>query len=229
MAGNNLLVAAAITPQVIVSQQLGTTEAAVYTVPASTSVKVTHGVIANVSAALTTTLTLGATSAAGGTLAAATYFWVVTAVSPAGESLVSNEVTATTSGTTSSQPLSWTAVAGATSYNVWRGTATGAENLKYSTTATTFTDTGASGTAAALPTVSTFGQAITVSLGIAKAGQTFNDKSHRVLSGYSLAVNTSLPLTGYVTGAMLGPGDMLGGFASIAGSVDFVVSGTVHS
>jgi len=47
MAGNNVIVAASISPQVIVSQQLGTSDAAVYTVAASTSVKVSQATLCN--------------------------------------------------------------------------------------------------------------------------------------------------------------------------------------
>ena len=48
MAGNNIVVAASIAPQVLVSKALTTTETALYTVPASTSAKVAHGTLCNV-------------------------------------------------------------------------------------------------------------------------------------------------------------------------------------
>jgi hypothetical protein len=88
-------------------------------------------------------------SSSGGAISAGTYYWVVTATLPNGETVASNEVSATLTGSTSSVLLSWTAPsgAGATGYNVYRGTATGAEDLLcaviVSGTQTTFRDVGA--------------------------------------------------------------------------------------
>lgn len=54
MAGNDVLHASSISPQVLLSQQLGTTEVALYTVPASTSVKIAQGSLCNITAAAVT-------------------------------------------------------------------------------------------------------------------------------------------------------------------------------
>jgi hypothetical protein len=54
MAGQNVIVAASISPQVLVSQQLGTSDAAIYTVPASTSVKVAQASLCNTTASAVT-------------------------------------------------------------------------------------------------------------------------------------------------------------------------------
>jgi hypothetical protein len=71
MAGQNILGAASISPQIIVSQQLGTSDAAVYTVPASTSVKVAQATLCNTTAsAVTVYLSLVQT---GGTLGDGTH------------------------------------------------------------------------------------------------------------------------------------------------------------
>ena len=101
-------------------------------------------------------LTLGTTGASGGVATAGTYFWKVTAVGPTGETLGSNEVTATlvANGT---QALSWTAVANATGYNVYRATTAGGETGASSLVAklgnlTAYTDLGAATTAGAVPT-----------------------------------------------------------------------------
>lgn len=230
MAGTNIIAAASISPQVLVSQQLGTAEAAVYTVPASSSTKVAHGVLCNVTGTMPApALTLGATSTTGGTLAAGTYFWKVSALNSAGETLGSNEVTATTTGTTSSQPLSWTAVPGAVSYNVYRGTTAGGENVKYNTTTTTFTDTGAAGATQSPVTIQTTGTAVTVTLSILKSGEALGTNTHQVINKYSLAVNDTLPLQNYVGGAFLGPGDFIAGSAQYAGAVTMILTGTVHA
>lgn len=230
MAGQNVIAASSISPQVLISQQLGTTEAAVYTVAASTSVKVAHGVLCNVTGTMPApALTLGTTSATGGTLAAGTYYWKVSALNTAGETLASNEVTATTTGTTSSQPLSWVAVPGAVSYNVYRGTTAGGENVKYNTTSTSFTDTGAAGTSQSPATTQTTSASAAVYLSILKSGGTVGDNTHRIINSYTLTANDSLSLKDYVAGAMLGPGDYVAAFAQYAGAVTMILTGTVHA
>jgi hypothetical protein len=99
-----------------------------------------------------------ATAATGGTLAAGAKFYVVTATNALGETIKSNEKTITTTGTTSTVTLTWGAVAGATGYKIYRGTATGVENVYYSVGAvTTFTDTGAASTAGTPPGANTTG------------------------------------------------------------------------
>lgn len=81
----------------------------------------------------------------GGTIAAGTYYYVVTAVVPGGETIASNEVTAILSGATSKVTLNWTAVAGATAYKIYRGVTVAGEVLLASPagTATSYIDTGA--------------------------------------------------------------------------------------
>jgi hypothetical protein len=91
-------------------------------------------------------------STTGGTFAAGTYFWVVTTTDAlGGESLRSNEVTAVTTGTTGSAALAWTQDTVGNGYKVYRGTATGVENVLVATivgnATITYTDTGAAGTA----------------------------------------------------------------------------------
>lgn len=231
MAGQNVIAAASISPQVLVSQQLGTTDAAVYTVPGSTSVKVAQGSLCNVSGLiLAPTLVLGTTSTTGGTFAAGTYYWKITAKSASGETVGSNEVTATTTGSTSSQPLSWAAAPGAVSYCVYRGTSAGNENvLITTTTSTSYTDTGTAGTTAAPPAVSTYATPVTVYLSLVQTGGTIGDGTHRVIHAYTLAGNDTLPLKDLIGGAMLGPGDKIAGYAGTATAVDIVVTGTVHA
>jgi hypothetical protein len=107
----------------------------------------------------TPVLTLGTTSSSGGTLAAGTYFWKITAINASGETVGSNEVTATTTGATSSQPLSWVAITGSTGFKVYRGTVAGAENVLVTTLGlvTSYTDTGSAGTAGTVPSVGSTG------------------------------------------------------------------------
>lgn len=98
-------------------------------------------------------------STSGGTFAAATYFWVVTATNANGETTKSNEVTAVLTGSTSSAVLTWPAVDGATGYKVYRGTSTTNENKLITTIGSgstlTYTDTGTAGTTATVPTTNT--------------------------------------------------------------------------
>lgn len=87
-------------------------------------------------------------STSGGTLAAATYYYVISAVNATGESAKSSEANVTTTGSTGSVGLTWPAVLNATSYKVYRGTSTGTEGVYYSVTAPadgvtpSFTDIG---------------------------------------------------------------------------------------
>ena len=87
------------------------------------------------------------TSTTGGTLAAATYYYKVTTLDAiGGETVASPEASITTTGATSTVTLTWTAIQGASSYRIYRGTAAGAENVYYTNTAASFTDTGAANT-----------------------------------------------------------------------------------
>jgi len=76
---------------------------------------------------------VSATAGSGGSLAAGTYFYVVTAVSASGESVASDEVSATL-GSTGTITVSWSAVTGATGYRVYRGASAGAETDYYTVT-----------------------------------------------------------------------------------------------
>lgn len=84
----------------------------------------------------------------GGTFAAGTYFWEVTATTALGETTVSNEATATIA-LNGSCTLTWNKPnAVVTGYKVYRGTGAGAENVLVTTLvgqATTFTDTNVGG------------------------------------------------------------------------------------
>jgi hypothetical protein len=86
----------------------------------------------------------------GGAFAAGTYFWEVTALTAIGETTVSNEASAVIA-LNGSANLTWNAPNGpVTGYRVYRGTASGAENVLVTTivgNTTNFTDTnvGAAG------------------------------------------------------------------------------------
>jgi len=90
-------------------------------------------------------------SGSGGTLAAGSYFFEVTALNGTGETIASPEATTTTSGTTSSVALAWTAITGATSYRVYWSTTTGTEGHYFTTATNSYTMTATGGTAVAPP------------------------------------------------------------------------------
>lgn len=99
-------------------------------------------------------LTSAVGSGTGGTIPAGTYFYVVTATGPLGESLKSNEMSVILTGTTSSVTLGWTGSPLATGFKVWRGTATGVYSAGYVVDlASPFVDTNQARTGGALPTV----------------------------------------------------------------------------
>ncbi len=96
-------------------------------------------------------------SSTGGTLGAATYYYKVVALVGGGQGVASAEAaTSALTGSTNSVTVTWSAVTGATGYQIYRGTATGAENLYYTVGAvTSFVDTGASGSVAGTPPTAT--------------------------------------------------------------------------
>jgi hypothetical protein len=92
-------------------------------------------------------------STTGGTLAAGTYWYRVSATVSGVEGLACAEQSGTVaSGTTGSVSLTVTAVSGATAYNFY-GRTQGAELLIASQAGTTFVDTGSVTPAGALPTL----------------------------------------------------------------------------
>lgn len=94
-----------------------------------------------------------ATATTGGTLAAATYGYRVSAVYPWGESAASAEVTVTTTGTTSENTISWALPSQATAAKVY-GRTSGGELLIATVAAGTssYLDTGSVTPSGALPT-----------------------------------------------------------------------------
>lgn len=94
-------------------------------------------------------------STTGGALAANTYFYKVTALNANGETIGSPEATVTTTGSTSSVSVAWTAVSGASSYKIYRGTVTNTENLFFTSGTNSFLDIGGTSTAGTVPVTNT--------------------------------------------------------------------------
>lgn len=95
------------------------------------------------------------TATSGGALSdSTTYYYVVTAVDYNGVESVASSETSKATGNSGSNvntiTATWTAVAGAQKYRVYRGTSAGAENVVYEVTgATSYVDTGAASQASA--------------------------------------------------------------------------------
>lgn len=100
------------------------------------------------------------TATTGGSLAASTYYYKVTALNAAGETVGSNQVSQITTGATSTVGLSWAAIAGATGYKVYRSTTTNGQSTSPALVATlgavtAYTDTGTAVSAGAVPATNT--------------------------------------------------------------------------
>lgn len=121
-------------------------DANTFTVPVS---------VASLSPLTTPTAPTGVGSGTGGTVAAATYYAKIVAVDGNGATTLAGAEVAvgvTTTGATSSIAWSWTAVPGAVSYQIWVGTATGAETSFFTSTTNSYTQTTSAGTAGTIPT-----------------------------------------------------------------------------
>ena len=155
-----------------------------------------------------------ATATTGGTLAAATYFYRVSALNANGETLASTETSQVTSGTTSTVTVNWGAVTGATGYKVY-GRTTGAELLIATVGAvTTYIDTGAVSPAGALPAANTTADTPTWTIPI-KAGTGY---SAGFVFGKSFAAGIAYAITKLVADSdttALAAGD-------VTGSIDWI-------
>lgn len=162
-------------------------------------------------------LTSAVGSITGGTLAARTYYYVVTALGTTGETLASNEKSATVaSGVTGSVALAWTAVAGATGYRVYRGVTAGSEFVYYAPgNVTTYTDTNATSTGGSPPAANSFvgitsAPAILVrSIGLASKPFYYLGRVHFLAAYQSALQSTYFLVSGAAVVAKLAPG--LGG------------------
>lgn len=98
-------------------------------------------------------------SAAGGTLATATYRYVVTAFDAAGETTKSAEVSAAVVGPTGSVALDWTDVPNAVGYRIYRGVAAGGPYARVAEVegGSAYTDRGAAAAGPAPPVANTTG------------------------------------------------------------------------
>lgn len=99
-------------------------------------------------------LTNGGASA-GGTRAAGTFYWKITAINAQGETTGSNEISQALT-TNQKMTLNWSAITGATGYKIYRGTSSGNQDTLVATVGlvTTYNDLGTEVTSLATPPAS---------------------------------------------------------------------------
>jgi hypothetical protein len=95
------------------------------------------------------------TPTTGGVLAPTDYFYVVTATGGSGETQASPEATITLLAGDNAVGMTWPAVSGTAGYKIYRGTASGHENVYYTSATNSFTDLGGASTAGSPPAVNT--------------------------------------------------------------------------
>ena len=102
---------------------------------------------------------VSAVAAAGGSFAANTYYWKVTARNTNGETTGQTATVSLVVTLNQKVTLTWTAVSGATSYRVYRATASNMSGAAYFDVAgggtTSYVDTGTAGTSQAVPASNT--------------------------------------------------------------------------
>lgn len=167
-------------------------------------------------------------SVSGGSLASNIYYYVVTALDGAGgETTRGGESLQAVAGPTGSVGVTWTAIPGAASYRVYRGTSTGAENTWYPASTNAFTDIGASGSSASPPGSNTSyglklnGGGTTWALGGSVGVGTSAPSTALQVLGTTTSTAFAGPLTGNVTGNLTGnvTGNVSGTAASVTGIV----------
>lgn len=149
-------------------------------------------------------------NASGGTFAAGTYRYVVTAINSGGETPASNEMSAVVTGA-NTVTVSWAAIPGATGYRVYRTAGvTGTENVYLATAGTSLTDSGTAGTSGLPPQAPKMGSAVASSTGGSLFDETWNYYVSAIVGGLETSASVSL-------GAIVGTGH--GGSSTTTGSI----------
>lgn len=116
--------------------------------------------ISNPVAAINPPTGLTATGTTGGALASATYYYKVTASNAQGETTGSSEASVAIGGSNNAANISWSAVAGAAFYTLYRSTTSGGEGtspalIATNITTTSYTDVSANPSTGAVPAANT--------------------------------------------------------------------------
>ena len=186
--------------------------------------------------------TAPAISSETGYLPPNTYYYLVTAVTGAGEVIASNEQAVTTSATDESIDLAWAPISGATSYRIYRSTTSGS----YSNTliaavpsdTTTYTDNGGVGTFfqtepslatnGALAINTTYYYLITA---LTAAGQTIGSNQMSITTNAKdltadLSWDSFAGATSYNVYRSTTPGDFVNALLATTGQTTFIDDGT---
>jgi Bacterial Ig domain/Calx-beta domain/Lamin Tail Domain/RTX calcium-binding nonapeptide repeat (4 copies) len=141
------------------------------------------GPVTGVAALLTPAGLTATPSDTGGSLATGTYFYRVAARNLNGETLASAETSAAVTGPAGRVTLAWDAVPGATSYRVYRGTASSAQNVFYTAGSAGFVDTGAAATGGVPQTLNTSGARAIFSGGAMTVNGTYEVLTTHIANG----------------------------------------------
>jgi hypothetical protein len=162
-------------------------------------------------------ITLGSVGA-GAWVSAGTWYWKVTAINNQGETVGSNEVSATLT-TAQSQALNWALPTGATGIKVYRGPSAGGENVLVATlgAVTTYTDTGTVGTAATVPASNT-------TAGTAAAMRVY--RYTQATMAWTLGFTIAPTLTNDAPTALVSPTDAAAGTYSAVKLVPYLPAGS---
>lgn len=166
-----------------------------------------------------------APSTTGGTLATGTYYYKVTAINASGETQASPEATAAVTGPTGSVVLTWSAITGATSYKIYRGTVAGAENVYYTSAGATYTDTGAASSAGSPPSTNTTTSALRT---VQNSSGVWTNTGTKKLRFTSFTMTPIRPVVdiNYKTGNSSQPVGITGrASATFSGSLPLILSG----
>lgn len=167
-------------------------------------------------------------STTGGTIATSTAYFKVTALNASGESAGSSEVSASVTGPTGSVALSWTAVAGATKYNVYAANASGAELFSQQVTGTSATVTSYPSGTAVCPTTNSSSVDFVVSVTGASDGSgnidiTLDGSKDTRFTNLAAVVNYINGQVGY-TASLIGSGSLTSSIVDTIASQDVKTS-----
>lgn len=156
------------------------------------------------------------TATTGGTIAAGTYYLKVAALNATGETVASNEVNITTTGSTSTVTANWASVSNATSFKVYWGSSAGNENV-YATQAS---GSATSLVITAAPTSS--GTPLTTATAVATTATTVtNGTTLGYVRGLKLSGKNGLKTDNYFLGSGTTKAEQnQNAFRNLAGSVD---------
>lgn len=168
-------------------------------VPISTTPSVT-AVNGELSAPTQTSLT---TSTTGGILAARTYYTTVTAYNAQGETLASNQLSVTTTGSTSTITSSWNAVSGATGYRYRRGLNAGYAVTEWDVgNVLTYVDTGVGGVYGVSPATNTTAPISEGATAVPMIGTNFaSGMTAAIVQGSNSVAQANVVYTNSTTGA----------------------------